>query len=250
MSGAEILFQSLSLVDEQFIEEAEFGLTKVGGRRKLTIGLLIAAAALLLLLGVADYNYSSALDGAEETVRGVLQVEMELSNYLSETGFREDLTEAEIQENIEAYQALLDRYYTTDNPCYDSYARQHKAMAREQTEYTAEYGMENLEITRFQYQQNKVQIEYTAVIWAIFVQEEDGEFFLQAISNELTRGMTLVRKDGVWKFQGNTDWDGLGSDALLDSDYTEMWSSNWKSVTEKRYNSFQDALAAAQEIVQ
>lgn len=178
MSGGEILLQSLSLIDEGFIEEAEFGRPKARQGKKLTAGLLLAAAILLLLLGAAGHGYLSARTAAEETIRGVHQAEMEIDNYLSETGRREDLTEAEIQENIQAYQALLDRYYTTDNPCYDSYARQHETAAQQQTEYTAEYGMENLEITRFQYHRNRIRLEYTAVIWAIFVREEDGGFFL------------------------------------------------------------------------
>ena len=233
--------------------------------------MVIVSVSLLFMLGAAD-NGAAAASGEEansvyDAMIGAKNVQLALGAYVSEDGTTAQLTDVEIQAQLDAYNAEVDRYYALDNVCREEYKDWNETMLREsyvdETFYRLEGGVLDYQVHNLEFNSEKTEatLKLTATLYNKWISEtEDGDYWIQCCAGNTEMTAVLVKEDGDWKllrydsYQKQENW--MPQDILSDHD-TAAYAASTEADAEAleagelanaEYDNFADAVEAANRI--
>lgn len=226
-----------------------------------TVILFLAAAAILIGTCAAALGDGNATPEEKRAICdaliGARNTALALGAYESDTGTTAELSSEELQAQIDQYNAQIDQYFSVDNPCYQTYKDQNAYYLRdvfaEETSYRLDGGVLDYHTRSVTIDEtgSTALVDMTVISYNKWVDSNNSnrfEIICCASSVDLTAKMIQV--DGAWKFQDYVEFTKT-------NDWSPLYSENGRkdpetmeavSLMENEYSTFEDALAAANEI--
>ena len=198
---------------------------------------LILLCVLTLTVGTSLYTevhlVRAALVGAENT-------SLAMGAYRADTGTTAELSEAELAEQIAAYNAQIALYYTEDNPCFQNYKIWNESYLREtfqnEVMYRVDGGLLNnkLHYVLFDLDRIKAKVKMTMTSYNLWIVETEAHSFTIEGAADVDEITAIMEKsNGSWKLQQIEE---------------HLKKDNWVLQNDQEYDNFSDALEAAKEI--
>ena len=186
------------------------------------------------------------------------------------------MSEEQIQGYIDDFNAEMDKYYSADNICRQTYKEINEQRLRKDAKDTIVYKLDGgvLDCTCSHIKLSAdgtsatMHVEY--VEWGNWVeQNEEGQIKVIAPTGQTSTDVTMVKEDGQWKLKGTSEMIvHFGADAITDlQDAEQNANANGKSIFNEEqkkqmqvfeeyeqktvfteYDSFSEALQAAESI--
>lgn len=172
---------------------------------------------------------------------------IELGYFESENGKTDSLTEQQVQAYVDSFNAEMDRYYASNNVCLSLYKEQNEYLLREVCNDEISYCVGRSVLERPVYwiiphlDGKTVELHANYRSSGCWVEESESgrlEVVAPVCRNEITA--TMVREDGQWKLRSMDDF------------HMEELQKSGKSleISSMQYDTFEQALSAAQRITQ
>ena len=181
--------------------------------------IILTGVVILLLAAVSFAGFIGEDNDAElkEIVQTVSDFELAMAEpFDSPDGTTASMTEEEIQENIDAYNALVDSAYSVNHPCRNSYKNDHEYWMKgsvfnewndTHNMVTFENGISECKILKVKIGENgsKANVKAGVTVWLRRVFYENGKFRPRAGASRTYWELELVKEDGKWKVEENVD---------------------------------------------
>lgn len=223
---------------------------------------LVLVPVYVTMKGEAD-AVCDALIGAEN-------VRLGLGAYVSEDGTTANLSETELQTQINAFNDQVKRYYSVENPCYNSYQELNEDYLRntfaEQGLYRVSGGVLDHKVHKlhFNFDRTEATLVMTMIAYNFWLEEtEEHRYRIVCVADPVRITASMVKEAHVWKLKKHEEYQKLGDawmpeQVLYEEDAALTLKSGSESqqekileaaaIAEQEYDSFTVALNAASEI--
>ena len=243
-------------------------------------GFKFGIAAVALTACIAGSTLWANADSEDEAIKeafiGSQNISQRIGYFESDNGKTDQLSEEQIQGYIDDFIAEMDKYYSADNICRQTYKEINEQRLRKDAKNTVMYKVDggvvdctcsNIELSE---DGASATMDVILVDWGNWVeQNEEGQIEVTAPIEQDSMNVTMVKEDGQWKLQAINDmvaW--FGTDAISDlQDAEQNANANGKSIFNEEqkkqmqvfeeyeqktyfteYDSFSEALKAAESI--
>lgn len=244
-------------------------------RYKIISTLILFTFTIIILtaVGAADnellFATGAEADAVYEALLGAENTRLALGVYESDTGTTAELSETELQAQIDAYNAQVNQYYAVSSPCYDSYKETHASCLRDSFAdmafYRVEGGVLDYEIHSLSFDDTKTRatVEMNLVSYNNWVVEtETHNYTVQCCAGEVELTALMVKEGDMWKFERHEEYHKLDNwipQDVLNSETAEIGLYSMPeaqqadvmeaaNLTSTEYTSFADAIRAASQI--
>ena len=195
----------------------------------------IAAVALTACIAGSTLwkNAHSEDEAIKEAFIGSQNISQQIGHFESDNGKTDQLSEEQIQGYIDDFNAEMDKYYSADNVCRQTYKEINEQYLRKNAKDTIMYTVDGgvLDCTCRHIKRSadgtSATMDVVCVIWGNWVeQNEEGQIEVTAPTGQDTMSVTMVKEDGQWKLQAINDmvaWFGM--DAITDLQAAEQNAS-------------------------
>lgn len=221
-------------------------------------------------------NAHSEDEAIKEAFIGSQNISQQIGHFESDNGKTDQLSEEQIQGYIDDFNAEMDKYYSANNVCRQTYKEINEQRLRKDAKDTIVYKLDGgvLDCTCSHIKLSAdgtsatMHVEY--VEWGNWVeQNEEGQIKVIAPTGQTSTDVTMVKEDGQWKLKGTSEMIvHFGADAITDlQDAEQNANANGKSIFDEEqkkqmqvfeeyeqktvfteYDSFSEALQAAESI--
>ena len=243
-------------------------------------GFKFGIAAVALTACIAGSTLWANADSEDEAIKeafiGSQNISQRIGYFESDNGKTDQLSEEQIQGYIDDFNAEMDKYYSADNVCRQTYKEINEQYLRKNAKDTIMYTVDGgvLDCTCRHIKRSadgtSATMDVVLVNWGNWVeQNEYGQIEVTAPTGQDTMSVTMVKEDGQWKLQAINDmvaWFGM--DAITDLQAAEQnANANGKSIFNEEqkkqmqvfeeykqktlfteYDSFSEALQVAESI--
>ena len=243
-------------------------------------GFKFGIAAVALTACIAGSTLWANADSEDEAIKeafiGSQNTFQQIGHFESDNGKTDQLSEEQIQGYIDDFNAKMDRYYSSDNICRQTYKEINEQRLRKDAKDTIVYKLDGgvLDCTcsniKLSTDGTSATMDVILVDWGNWVeQNEEGQIEVTAPMGQDTMSVTMVKEDGQWKLQAINDMTAFfGTDAISDLQEAEQKANaKGKSIFHAEqqkqmqafdeyeqktlfteYDSFSEALQAAESI--
>ena len=239
------------------------------------IGIAAVALTACVASGTLWANADSEDEAIKEAFIGSQDVAMQIGYFESDNGKTDQLSEEQIQGYIDDFNAKMDRYYSSDNICRQTYKETNEQIlrknAKSEIEYLVDGGVVDCTCSNIKMSADgtSATMDVVLVDWGNWVEEnENGQIEVTAPMGRDTMSVTMVKEDGQWKLQAINDMIAFfGADAITDLQRAEQKASaegktiynkeqqeqmrvfdEYQQKTYTEYDSFSEALKVAESI--
>ena len=243
-------------------------------------GFKFGIAAVVLTACIAGSTLWANADSEDEAIKeafiGSQNIAHQIGYFESDNGKTDQLSEEQIQGYIDDFNAGMDKYYSADNVCRQTYKEINEQYLRKNAKDTVLYTVDGgvLDCTcrhiKLSADGTSATMDVILVDWENSVeQNEYGQIEVTAPIEQDTMSVTMVKEDGQWKLQYINDmlaW--FGTDAIANlQDAEQNANANGKSIFNEEqqkqmqvfdeyeqktlfaeYDSFSEALQVAESI--
>ena len=243
-------------------------------------GFKFGIAAIALTACIAGNTLWANADSEDEAIKeafiGSQNISQQIGHFESDNGKTDQLSDEQIQEYIDDFNAKMDKYYSSDNVCREMYKEINEQYLRKDAKDTIAYTVDG-GVVDCTYSNIKVSADGTSatmdvilIDWENLVEEnEEGQIEVTAPIEQDSMNVTMVKEDGQWKLQAVNDMTAFfGTDAISDLQEAEQKANaKGKSIFHAEqqkqmqafdeyeqktlfteYDSFSEALQAAESI--
>jgi len=235
--------------------------------------IILVSAGVFLMIGAADVETGEERIAIENALISAKNVQLALGAFTSETGTTSQLTEEELERQIEAYNTQVNQFYSKDNPCCGEYKEWNESMLREDFAHNVFYRVDGgildyqIQSIRLDNDSNTASVELTAVIFNNWVAEtENRDYRIQCCAATEDLSVVMSKEDGEWKLhhydeckRNDDSWmpqdvldsiDVDNADAADDGRYAHLQVDviDAANAANTSYTRFDEALAAAERI--
>ena len=178
-------------------------------------------------------NAHSEDEAIKEAFIGSQNISQRIGYFESDNGKTDQLSEEQIQGYIDDFNAEMDKYYSADNVCRQTYKEINEQYLRKNAKDTIMYTVDGgvLDCTcrhiKLSADGTSATMDVVLVDWGNWVeQNEEGQIKVIAPTGQTSTDVTMVKEDGQWKLQAINDmvaW--FGADAISDLQETEQKAS-------------------------
>ena len=202
----------------------------------MKIGFKFGVAAVALTACIAGSTLWANADSEDEAIKeafiGSQNISQQIGHFESDNGKTDQLSDEQIQEYIDDFNAKMDKYYSSDNICRQTYKEINEQRLRKDAKDTVLYKVDGgvLDCTcrhiKLSADGTSATMDVVCVSWGNWVeQNEYGQIEVTAPTGQDTMSVTMVKEDGQWKLQAINDmvaW--FGADAISDLQEAEQKS--------------------------
>ena len=243
-------------------------------------GFKFGIAAVALTACIAGSTLWANADSEDEAIKeafiGSQNISQQIGHFESDNGKTDQLSDEQIQEYIDDFNAKMDKYYSSDNVCREMYKEINEQYLRKDAKDTIAYTVDG-GVVDCTYSNIKVSADGTSatmdvilIDWENLVEEnQEGQIEVTAPIEQDSMNVTMVKEDGQWKLQAVNDMTAFfGTDAISDLQEAEQKANaKGKSIFHAEqqkqmqafdeyeqktlfteYDSFSEALQAAESI--
>ena len=195
----------------------------------------IAAVALTACIAGSTLwkNAHSEDEAIKEAFIGSQNIAHQIGYFESDNGKTDQLSEEQIQGYIDDFNAGMDKYYSSDNICRQTYKETNEQYLRKNAKDTVLYTVDGgvLDCTcrhiKLSADGTSATMDVILVDWENSVeQNEYGQIEVTAPIEQDTMSVTMVKEDGQWKLQSIDDMIAFfGTDAMTDLQAAEQKAS-------------------------
>ena len=197
-------------------------------------GFKFGVAAVVLTACIAGSTLWANADSEDEAIKeafiGSQNVSQQIGHFESDNGKTDQLSEEQIQGYIDDFNAEMDKYYSADNVCRQTYKEINEQYLRKDAKDTIAYTVDG-GVVDCTYSNIKVSADGTSatmdvilIDWENLVEEnEEGQIEVTAPIEQDSMNVTMVKEDGQWKLQAVNDMTAFfGTDAISDLQEAEQ----------------------------
>ena len=200
----------------------------------MKIGFKFGVAAVALTACIAGStlwaNAYSEDEAIKEAFIGSQNISQQIGHFESDNGKTDQLSDEQIQEYIDDFNAKMDKYYSSDNICRQTYKEINEQRLRKDAKDTVMYKVDGgvLDCTcsniKLSADGTSATMDVMLVEWGNWVeQNEEGQMEVTAPTGQNTMSVTMVKEDGQWKLQAIHDMTAyFGADAISDLQEAEQ----------------------------
>lgn len=202
----------------------------------MKIGFKFGVAAVALTACIAGSTLWANADSEDEAIKeafiGSQNISQQIGHFESDNGKTDQLSDEQIQGYIDDFNAKMDKYYSSDNICRQTYKEINEQRLRKDAKDTVMYKVDGgvLDCTCSHIKLSAdgtsatMHVEY--VEWGNWVeQNEEGQIKVIAPTGQTSTDVTMVKEDGQWKLQAIHDMTAyFGADAISDLQEAEQKS--------------------------
>ena len=200
-------------------------------------GFKFGIAAVLLTACIAGSTMWANADSEDEAIKeafiGSQNTFQQIGHFESDNGKTDQLSEEQIQGYIDDFNAKMDRYYSSDNGCRQTYKEINEQRLRKDAKDTIVYKLDGgvLDCTcsniKLSADGTSATMDVILVDWGNWVeQNEEGQIEVTAPTGQISADVTMVKENGQWKLRSMEQADlFFGSDAISDLQEAEQKSS-------------------------
>lgn len=200
-------------------------------------GFKFGIAAVALTVCIAGSTMWANADSEDEAIKeafiGAENISQQIGHFESDNGKTDQLSEEQIQGYIDDFNAKMDRYYSSDNVCRQTYKEINEQYLRKDAKDTIAYTVDGgvLDCTcnniKMSADGTSATMDVILVDWENLVEEnEKGQIEVTAPIEQDSMNVTMVKEDGQWKLQAINDMTAFfGTDAISDLQEVEQKSS-------------------------
>ena len=175
-------------------------------------------------------NAHSEDEAIKEAFIGSQNISQQIGHFESDNGKTDQLSDEQIQEYIDDFNAKMDKYYSSDNVCREMYKEINEQYLRKDAKDTIAYTVDG-GVVDCTYSNIKVSADGTSatmdvilIDWENLVEEnEEGQIEVTAPIEQDSMNVTMVKEDGQWKLQAVNDMTAFfGTDAMSDLQEAEQ----------------------------
>ena len=178
-------------------------------------------------------NAHSEDEAIKEAFIGSQNISQQIGHFESDNGKTDQLSEEQIQRYIDDFNAEMDKYYSADNVCRQTYKEINEQYLRKDAKDTILYAVDGgvLDCTckniKLSADGTSATMDVILVDWENSVeQNEYGQIEVTAPIEQDTMSVTMVKEDGQWKLQSIDDMIAFfGTDAMNDLQAAEQKAS-------------------------
>ena len=199
-------------------------------------GFKFGIAAVVLIACIAGStlwkNAHSEDEAIKEAFIGSQNISQRIGHFESDNGKTDQLSEEQIQGYIDDFNAEMDKYYSADNVCRQTYKEINEQRLRKDAKDTVMYKVDGgvLDCTcshiKLSADGTSATMHDEYVEWGNWVeQNEEGQIKVIAPTGQTSTDVTMVKEDGQWKLQAIHDMTAyFGADAISDLQEAEQKS--------------------------
>ena len=200
-------------------------------------GFKFGIAAVALTACIAGSTMWANADSEDEAIKeafiGSQNISQQIGHFESDNGKTDQLSEEQIQRYIDDFNAEMDKYYSADNVCRQTYKEINEQRLRKDAKDTVLYKVDGgvLDCTcrhiKLSADGTSATMDVVLVDWGNWVeQNEEGQIEVTAPIEQDTMSVTMVKEDGQWKLQSIDDMIAFfGTDAMTDLQAAEQKAS-------------------------
>ena len=200
-------------------------------------GFKFGIAAVALTACIAGSTLWANADSEDEAIKeafiGSQNISQQIGHFESDNGKTDQLSEEQIQRYIDDFNAEMDKYYSADNVCRQTYKEINEQRLRKDAKDVVYYKVDGgvLDCTcrhiKLSADGTSATMDVILVDWENSVeQNEYGQIEVTAPIEQDTMSVTMVKEDGQWKLQSMGQESLLsGSDAISDLQEAEQKAS-------------------------
>ena len=200
-------------------------------------GFKFGIAAVALTACIAGSTMWANADSEDEAIKeafiGSQNTFQQIGHFESDNGKTDQLSDEQIQGYIDDFNAKMDKYYSSDNICRQTYKEINEQRLRKDAKDTIVYKLDggvldctcsNIELSA---DGASATMDVILVDWGNWVEEnEEGQIEVTAPIEQDSMNVTMVKEDGQWKLQAVNDMTAFfGTDAISDLQETEQKAS-------------------------
>ena len=199
-------------------------------------GFKFGVAAVALTACIAGSTMWANAYSEDETIKeafiGSQNVSQQIGHFESDNGKTDQLSGEQIQGYIDDFNAKMDKYYSSDNICRQTYKEINEQRLRKDAKDAVMYKVDGgvLDCTcsniKLSADGTSATMDVVLVEWGNWVeQNEEGQMEVTAPTGQNTMSVTMVKEDGQWKLQAIHDMTAyFGADAISDLQEAEQKS--------------------------
>ena len=186
----------------------------------------IAAVALTACIAGSTLwaNADSEDEAIKEAFIGSQNIALQIGYFESDNGKTDQLSKEQIQGYIDDFNAKMDKYYSSDNVCRQTYKEINEQYLRKDAKdtiaYTVDGGVVDCTYSNINMSADGTSATMDVILigWENLVEEnEKGQIEVTAPIEQDSMNVTMVKEDGQWKLQAVNDMTAFfGSDAISD----------------------------------
>lgn len=178
-------------------------------------------------------NAHSEDEAIKEAFIGSQNISQRIGYFESDNGKTDQLSDEQIQEYIDDFNAKMDKYYSANNVCRQTYKEINEQRLRKDAKDVVYYKVDGgvLDCTcrhiKLSADGTSATMDVVCVSWGNWVeQNEYGQIEVTAPIEQDTMSVTMVKEDGQWKLQSIDDMIAFfGTDAMNDLQAAEQKAS-------------------------
>ena len=195
-------------------------------------GIVAVALATCVAGGTLWANADSEDEAIKEAFIGSQNVSQQIGHFESDNGKTDQLSDEQIQGYIDDFNAKMDKYYSSDNICRQTYKEINEQRLRKDAKdvvyYKVDGGVVDCTCSNIKMSADgtSATMDVVLVEWGNWVEEnEEGQMEVTAPTGQDTMSVTMVKEDGQWKLQAIHDMTAyFGADAISDLQEAEQKS--------------------------
>lgn len=242
--------------------------------RKAVLAGIVIGACMIGGSAWADFQTTPEEESVKEAFIGSQNISDHIGQFKSENGKTDGLSEEQIQGYIDSFNAQVDRYYTQDNVCRETYKETNEQILREVAKnkvcYKVDGGVLDCTFHKVSISEDgqTAMVKATYLAWGNWVEEnENHEIEVTAPVNQVDISATMLKEDDVWKLKKIDEMNvSFAEDVIYEleedqetastaSAYSEEQKQQMDSIDEyieqtylTEYKTFDEALAVAESL--